>query len=143
MSRAGAGRGAVSNGAAVHLFVYGSLLRGQPQDGLVAAFVALPATCRGRLYLMPAGYPVLVHDPDGPEIAGELLVLDQPGVLGVLDLYEGVDGGLYRRATLPVTARGRVLSAFAYVMSAEQVRRRRLRALEATDWRHSGHCRRR
>lgn len=124
------------------LFVYGSLLRGQPQDGLVTAFPATPATCRGRLYLVPAGYPVLVPDPAGPEIAGELLELASPSNFRVLDLYEGVNEGLYQRATVSVRCRGRDLEAQAYVLSAAQVRRRRLRALDATDWRKAGLARR-
>ena len=124
------------------LFVYGSLLRGQPQDGLVAAFDASAATTRGKLYLVPAGYPVLVPDGEGPEIVGELLTLDTPGVLRVLDLYEGVDRGLYGRRRIDVRCRGRNLRAWAYVMSEDQVRRRRYRFLEATDWRRSGLARR-
>lgn len=124
------------------LFVYGSLMRGQPQDGLVTAFPATAATSRGRLYLVPAGYPVLVPDPEGPAIAGELLELSTPAIFRVLDLYEGVNEGLYRRETVRVRCRGRDLEAQAYVLSADQVRRRRLRAIEATDWRKAGLARR-
>ena len=127
------------------LFVYGSLMRGQPADGYLASRRIRPATVRGRLYRAPAGYPALVIDPDGKLIQGELVLDADPGLLMVLDLYEGVRDGLYQR--VPVTALVRdssegqqalfapPISAQAYVITPQQARMRRYHPLKATDWR--------
>jgi len=119
----------------IRLFVYGTLMRGQSQDGLLSAFSCLPAHTRGHLYLVPAGYPALVPDPAGQRIMGELFRVERPGVLRVLDLYEGVAEKLYRRVQVDVEVGSDTQRAFAYVMTADQVRRRKLRRLDGTDWR--------
>ena len=127
------------------LFVYGSLMQGQPADGYLASRRIRPATVRGKLYRAPAGYPALVLDPEGGLIHGELVLDPDPGLLIVLDLYEGVRDGLYQR--VPVTARIRTnadgqqalfsppISAQAYVITAHQARVRRYHPMKATDWR--------
>lgn len=122
----------------VRLFVYGTLMRGQAQDGLLAGFPARAGATRGRLWLHPAGYPVLVADPGGRRIMGELVELADPSRLRVLDLYEGTTDGLYQRVELPVELEGQVLTAWAYTMRPEQVRARGLSPLDLTDWRRSG-----
>ena len=127
------------------LFVYGSLMQGQPADGYLAGRRVRAATVRGRLYRVPAGYPALVLDPDGAAIEGELIMDPDPGLLMVLDLYEGVRDGLYQR--VPITAQLRAggagqqklfsdgIDAQAYVVTLRQARYRRYHPLDTTDWR--------
>lgn len=130
------------------LFVYGSLMRGQAAEGYLADRLVVPATTRGRLFRVPAGYPALVVDAAGQPIMGELVLDPTPGLFTVLDLYEGVATGLYRRELVRVTrldkpraADGqqtlfaRTLHAWAYVVTPRQARTRRYHPLEATDWR--------
>lgn len=130
---------------AAPLFVYGTLLRGQPSDGFLADRDVRSATVRGRLFRVPAGYPALVVDPTGPEIAGELIVDVDDGLLRVLDLFEGVHNGLYRRVRLTAALRSRgggqqalfsdSVEAQAYVVTPQQARMRRYHPLRTTDWR--------
>jgi len=131
------------------LFVYGSLMRGQQADGYLADRRVVAATVRGRLYRVPAGYPALVIDPKGHPIHGELVLDPTPGLLRVLDVYEGVGQGLYRRETAQVTRdvppKDNVLAqqalfsstsrAWVYVVSARQAKARRYHPLEVRDWR--------
>jgi gamma-glutamylcyclotransferase (GGCT)/AIG2-like uncharacterized protein YtfP len=121
-----------------HLFVYGTLLRGQVGEGLVAALRARPATMRGRLWSVPSGYPALVPDPSGPEASGELLEVDRPGLWSVLDLYEGVGGGLYEREAHPAGCEGAQVPAWVYAASGPRARRAGCRPLTLTDWRVLG-----
>jgi gamma-glutamylcyclotransferase (GGCT)/AIG2-like uncharacterized protein YtfP len=130
---------------ATPLFVYGSLLRGQPADGYLAGRNIRRATVRGALYRVPAGYPALVLDPRGKAIAGELVLDADPGLLMVLDLYEGVPSGLYARVRVQAQMLDRTagqqalfsesIEAWAYVVTPHQARVRRYHRLEATDWR--------
>ena len=132
------------------LFVYGSLMRGQQADGYLADRRIVQATTLGRLYRVPAGYPALVADRSGQPIFGELVLDPTPGLFTVLDLYEGVPNGLYRRELVQVkrlddgasTSPGqqqalfaRTLRAWAYVVSDSQARARRYHPLDVTDWR--------
>lgn len=127
------------------LFVYGTLLRGQPSDGFLADRDVRAATVRGRLFRVPAGYPALVLDPAGAEIHGELVLDVDPGLLRVLDLFEGVHNGLYRRQPVTAALRGRssgqqalftdAVAAQAYVVTPQQARQRRYHPLRTTDWR--------
>ncbi len=131
------------------LFVYGSLMRGQQADGYLADRRVVSATVRGRLYRVPAGYPALVADPNGPFIHGELVLDPTPGLLMVLDVYEGVGQGLYHRQKVSVIRDSssqdsdlgqqalfsRTCRAWAYVVSARQAKARRYHPLEVRDWR--------
>ncbi len=78
------------------LFVYGTLMRGQSQGALLAHLPRVDARIRGRLYRMPGGYPALVPG-EGGEVYGELIRGVEPRLWPLLDRYEGVDEGLYRR----------------------------------------------
>jgi gamma-glutamylcyclotransferase (GGCT)/AIG2-like uncharacterized protein YtfP len=118
-----------------HLFVYGTLMRGEERDGLVAHLSVADASVNGRLWRVPAGYPALQLTPDGPQISGELLTLDQQSILMVLDLYEGVGEGLYERREIDVYANGTTVRAWVYVMTVPQLRRSGARPLKTTDWR--------
>ena len=117
------------------LFVYGTLMRGEERDGLVAHLTATPATVHGHLWRAPAGYPALLLDPSGPTIQGELLQLEQASILMVLDLYEGVAEGLYTRQQIDVSVNGRKEAAWAYIMSRTQLRVAGCQPTKATDWR--------
>jgi gamma-glutamylcyclotransferase (GGCT)/AIG2-like uncharacterized protein YtfP len=120
----------------MHLFVYGTLLRGEERDGMVLSLPVSPATTVGRLHMVPAGYPALEMAPRGAQISGEVLSLDHPGILTLLDLVEGVADGLYSRVVIPVQTAERTLDAWAYVMGPQQLRRAGCRPLRVRDWRH-------
>ena len=117
------------------LFVYGSLLRGQPQEGYLLHLPAAPATCPGRLVRLPAGYPALIPEPDAGPVLGEAVRFSDPGLLTLLDLYEDVAGGLYTRQRVPITVKGRTLDAWAWVTTADLARRRGWHPLKTRDWR--------
>ena len=117
------------------LFVYGTLMRGEERDGLVAHLPVAPAFINGHLWRAPAGYPALQIAPNGPKISGELLTLDQESILLVLDLYEGVGEGIYDRREVDVYSNGTTVRAWAYVMTRIQLRRAGCRPLKSNDWR--------
>ena len=117
------------------LFIYDDLLTGRPDDGLLAAFPHRAATMAGHLHRLPNGRPVLVVDPEGPAIAGELVQLPGPEPLAVLDLLNGVRDGPVLREILPAMARGARRPAWVYTVSAKRARLLRLPALRTTDWR--------
>ena len=132
------------------LFVYGTLMQGQPADGYLANRRIRAATTPGVLYRVPAGYPALVPDPSGAPIHGELILDTEPGLLTVLDLYESTGTGLFLRkpirVTLLDTASGQrglfsagsasLMDAQAYVVTEKQARFRRYHRLKTTDWRN-------
>lgn len=97
------------------LFVYGTLRSGGPAAKLLGGLSRAPARARGVLYRMPAGYPALRPSAEA-WVDGELV--DPPGTvrMGLVDRYEGVDEGLYRRARMVVECRGRPVQAWVYVM---------------------------
>ena len=118
------------------LFVYGTLLRGGRDAGLLADLEPRSARVRGALYLLPAGYPALRTDRGGRWIHGELVALDDPRRLRLLDLNRGVGQGLFTRAVLPVAADdGRSTTAWAYVVAAPALRRAKARRLQIDHWR--------
>ena len=102
------------------LFVYGTLLKGQSHGGLLGDSPRVAATTEGRLWSLPAGYPALgvgegiVH--------GELVEIERPGLLSILDRYEGVDEGLYRRVKVDVLVGLRSREAWTYVMEDPRAR---------------------
>ena len=118
------------------LFVYGTLMRGEEREGLVNQFAARPAVTLGKLWRAPAGYPALQFSMKGEAIAGEVLTIDGPSVLTVLDLYEGVRDGLYDRVRLPIQTDLGTEEAWAYVMSTTQLRSAGCVPLKVSDWRH-------
>ncbi len=92
------------------LFVYGTLMRGEPRHHLIAdrVIAACPARCEGALVHMGAYPAMLAHDPILPPdvrswIQGELLLVDDlESLLPTLDRVEGcakpgAPGGLYHR----------------------------------------------
>ena len=115
------------------LFVYGTLLEGESNAGLLAGLSRRAATIEGRLWMAPAGYPALVVG-SGAAIAGELVEVDAAR-LAVLDVLEGVPN-LYTRARHAVHSKSGTVSAFVYVITEREARARNYRPLTARDWRH-------
>ena len=74
-----------------------------------------PATTRGALFHLVAGYPAL--DPTGVgTVFGEWVDPVSDAQLSVLDLYEGVPEGLFQRVLVEVHAEGLMFEAWAWVM---------------------------
>jgi gamma-glutamylcyclotransferase (GGCT)/AIG2-like uncharacterized protein YtfP len=99
----------------VKLFVYGTLRTGEPQSGLLAGCSRAPASVRGQLYALPAGYPALVVG-GSRKVYGELVDGLDEARLSLLDAFEGVDEGLYRRVQVEVDVALQRVLAHAYVM---------------------------
>lgn len=115
------------------LFVYGTLLEGGSNAGLLAGLVRRAATIEGKLWMAPAGYPALVVG-SGAAIAGELVEVDAAR-LRVLDVLEGVPN-LYARARHDVRTKTGTVSAFVYVVTEREALARAYRPLTTRDWRH-------
>ena len=80
------------------VFVYGTLTEPARVDAVLDSYVYVgPATLTG-LRLVEGRYPTLAP---GGETAGRLLRTDETSAL---DEYEGVDEGLYHRASVPLEA---------------------------------------
>ncbi|MBX2800042.1 MAG: gamma-glutamylcyclotransferase [Myxococcales bacterium] len=102
------------------LFVYGTLMHGGSQAGLLGRALRTPATTVGSLWHLPAGYPAL---SDGDDVVhGELVVLPDARMLDVLDAYEGIDEGLYVRVKVDVRVGLRSERAWAYRMANPRLR---------------------
>ena len=110
--------------ASERLFIYGSLQPGGPNTQVIDAIGGdwRPATVRGRLvqsgWGADIGYPGLVHDERGDEIAGH--VFSSPNLStkwAELDDFEGVE---YERIVTRVTlSGGEQVHAHVYVLRAE------------------------
>ena len=113
--------------------MYGTLLEGGSNAGLLAGLARRKATIQGRLWMAPAGYPALVVGSGAP-IAGELVEVDAAR-LAVLDVLEGVPH-LYTRAKHDVQSNRGTISAFVYTVSEQEARARNYSPLTTRDWRH-------
>jgi gamma-glutamylaminecyclotransferase len=89
----------------MHLFVYGTLKRGQPRHRFLAGqmFVAAAATQPQYRLFNVGEYPALVPHADGRSIEGELWDVDD-ACLRTLDEVEGCDLGLYARRPVELKA---------------------------------------
>lgn len=103
------------------LFVYGTLLSTGAQGGLLQGLRRAEACVRGSLWRLPAGYPALQLGPDGLA-HGELVYSPGPRLLGLLDHYEGVADGLYRRVEVLVVVGLLQERSWAYVMDNPRLR---------------------
>lgn len=101
---------------ALPLFVYGTLMTDERQAGLLAGCMRQRATVAGSLWRMPAGYPAVILGASG-RVHGELCRTPDARQLRVLDLYEGVDEGLYRREIVAVTYGLRQARAWIYLLN--------------------------
>lgn len=92
------------------LFVYGTLMPGQPRWHLLAPFTTLVrperAEAAGHLYRTPYGWPAAVFDPAASSpVPGLVITLRDPvRALPVLDEIEGTCGGLFHRRLITTTA---------------------------------------
>jgi gamma-glutamylaminecyclotransferase len=88
------------------LFLYGTLKRGHVNHHLVAKqrFVGPAQTQQGFTLYELDGYPGMVAATGGREgVVGEIWQIDA-ACLNLLDEFEGVSEGLYRRTTIPLIA---------------------------------------
>lgn len=106
------------------LFVYGTLGPGRANEEVVGRIGGewLPASVRGRLVLegwaAEEGYPGMVLDEEGEEVAGLLFVSEAlPEHWGRLDAFEGED--FQRVATTARLEDGTRVDAFVYVLRTE------------------------
>jgi gamma-glutamylcyclotransferase (GGCT)/AIG2-like uncharacterized protein YtfP len=109
----------------LRLFVYGTLMSGAERAALLQGLGRRPATVRGTLYDLPAGYPALVLVGSG-RVHGELVDAPDVRLLGVLDTYEGVADGLYDRVAVDVTVGLRTERAWTYVLDVARARNGRI-----------------
>ncbi len=98
------------------LFIYGTLLSAYDAGGFLTGIPRVEAKTRGELFDLPSGYPAL--RPIGTEwVYGELT--QRPidlRLLGILDVYEGVPEGLFRRVVVDAHVGLRSFAAWAFVM---------------------------
>ena len=99
------------------LFVYGTLRSDAKQSVLLAGCPRKKATVLGTLYSLPAGYPALC--PVGSNtVHGELVEGIDEARLQILDAYEGVAEGLFRRERIAADWGLQRTEAWVYVMDA-------------------------
>jgi len=98
------------------LFVYGTLLTHGANAHLLEGQQRHAARVRGTLYHLRAGYPALTLV--GTEwVHGELVLELDERIFRLLDLYEGVDQGLYIREQTDVFWGLNRVPAYTYTMS--------------------------
>jgi gamma-glutamylcyclotransferase (GGCT)/AIG2-like uncharacterized protein YtfP len=115
------------------VFVYGTLLAGEHNHGVIAAGDIVdtrPATIAGRLFDSGDGYPAIQRAPagEGARVRGELVSLARlPRAMAGLDRLEGfagfdAPGNLYERRLVEVDAgTGETVLAWTYVASAPKL----------------------
>jgi gamma-glutamylcyclotransferase (GGCT)/AIG2-like uncharacterized protein YtfP len=119
----------------LHLFVYGTLRRGEVRWRYLAPLLdASPVadSVSGRLYDTGRGYPAAVFGATRDTITGETGRLRSDGLddaLALLDEIEGAVHDLYRRVVV-TTASGVVAWAYEYVGRPDFER------IESGDWLH-------
>jgi gamma-glutamylcyclotransferase (GGCT)/AIG2-like uncharacterized protein YtfP len=123
-----------------HVFVYGTLRRGEINDLAVAAAragLAVPryvgtASVRGRLYDF-GDWPGLLPAAQGALIAGDVYCVD-PALLPMLDAIESVDpaGSCFVRRTVRLNVAGRELDCHYYPIDPAHIGQ--AMCTDATDW---------
>ena len=107
-----------------HLFVYGTLMRGQANHARFCAdaLTIEPAVTAGRLYHLPMGFPAMIDAADGQVLGEAMTFPDIEAVLRQTDLLEGYDPlrpdrSMYRRIVVPVLIEpsGWRVTAWTYV----------------------------
>jgi gamma-glutamylcyclotransferase (GGCT)/AIG2-like uncharacterized protein YtfP len=125
------------------LFVYGTLLPGQPQWSLLSRYVTdhgWEAAVRGRLFDTGLGYPVadLKEHTDPTHIVHGrcvyLLEATAQMALDALDRYEDVHLGLYERLEV-TTSVGQAAWSYSLGAAADQ-HFARLELIPSGDWAH-------
>jgi gamma-glutamylcyclotransferase (GGCT)/AIG2-like uncharacterized protein YtfP len=119
------------------LFVYGTLLKGEPRNHLIHDCKLLGIEeVPGRLYDTGKGYPAAVFgNPVKGKVIGEVYLLGEnpEKKLKLLDQVEGVEGGLYRRRVLLHNG----LSLYTYEASYP-LKDRLLKNIASGNWRRYG-----
>ena len=117
-----------TNGSA-RVFVYGTLLSGEPNHPVLAAAVLVGEARTGHEFeLVSLGaFPAMVPG-GGTSVTGEVYEVDST-TLGALDRLEG-HPRFYRRSTVRLDDGGEVL---AYLLTPDQVRGRP--RIDSGDWR--------
>ncbi len=103
------------------LFVYGTLMASGGQGHLLTGRRRRPGTVTGRLFHLRAGYPALLRGPQGI-VHGQWLDPIPPPLLRMLDMYEGVEEGLYKREVVIVHTSTLQFEAWAWVMEEPERR---------------------
>jgi gamma-glutamylcyclotransferase (GGCT)/AIG2-like uncharacterized protein YtfP len=110
--------------AHVHVFVYGTLMRGGANHVVLgrlgARYVAAARTARGRTLVDLGPYPALLpldesRDALAPNVHGEVFALEDT-MLPELDAFEGVPT-LYRREPVDLVTDEGPANAFTYVFA--------------------------
>ena len=110
--------------AHVHVFVYGTLMRGGANHAVLvrlgARYVAAARTARGRTLVDLGPYPALLpidesRDAVAPNVHGEVFALED-ALLAELDEFEGVPT-LYLREPIDLVTDAGTTNAFTYVFA--------------------------
>ena len=107
-----------------HLFVYGTLAPGRPNEHILKVLQGLwrPATVRGRLraagWGAELGYPGIDLDENGEEIQG--MLFSSPELVDVWPRLDAFEGEAYERRTVKVVLEdGTTEIASIYCLRAE------------------------
>lgn len=120
--------------AAARLFVYGTLMPGQPRWPLLEPYAAGPpaaAIVRGRLWDTGRGFPAL--DPGEDDVPGVVVDLRpelRDDALASMDEVEGTARGLYRRSRVDVDG----ATAWTYLLADPGLRLRRIVSWPVADY---------
>jgi gamma-glutamylcyclotransferase (GGCT)/AIG2-like uncharacterized protein YtfP len=100
----------------MHLFVYGTLKRGQVRHGFLVGqrFVSIAATRPDYRLFNVGEYPAMVSRAPGLSIEGELWEIDD-ACMRTLDRVEGSDAGVYVREPVELLPPFDGLSAMTYL----------------------------
>lgn len=110
--------------AHVHVFVYGTLMRGGANHPVLirlgARYVAAARTAQGRTLVDLGPYPALLaldasRDTVAPNVHGEVFAVDE-SMLPELDAFEGVPS-LYIREPIDLVTDDGSTNAFTYVFA--------------------------
>lgn len=82
----------------IKLYVYGTLMKGAPATHLLSGYMMF--SVKGAKFNFPVIQP-WPYEGNGPTVSGCILAVDEDD-LAVLDYYEGVSSGLYKRIEVEV-----------------------------------------
>lgn len=97
------------------LFIYGTLMAGQPQGGLLRGLPRTKAIVRGALFRLPQGYPAIRLE-GRQAVQGQLVEGIDTRRMQLLDEIEGVGQSLYERMDCEAIVGLRQVAAQVYAM---------------------------